>query len=158
MGAVRSVDWAGYSVAPSTEWYVPARVPDAFERLLAVTIERQVRHAYNSLMDAVAHNHSGWLYAAAVPAAPLLARIVREDHGWARSAALEILTDLLCFAVEGQEFTGPAGEVISTRGAIRRAAMDLLPDLRDLRAGAAVPESRLAQNLLDAIEETGPAI
>jgi hypothetical protein len=105
-------------------------------------------------MNAVAHNHSGWVYAAAVPAAPLLARVARECDGRVCQGALEILADLLCFTVTGQQFTGPAGEVISTRDAIRRTALELLPVLRNLQAEGEAPVARSARSLTDAIEGT----
>jgi len=155
MDAVRSVDWAAWSMPPATEWYLPARVPAAFQQLLSVTSEPESLQAYSSVMDAVAHNHSGWVYAAAVPAAPLLARVAQERDGRARRTALEILADLLCFTVAGQQFTGPAGETVSTRDAIRRVALELLPVLRNLQAEGEAPGTPSARFLIEAIEGTG---
>ena len=88
MDAVRLVDWAAWSMPPAAEHYLPAHVPAAFEELLSATSESGSLQAYNSVMDAAAHNHSGWVYAAAVPAAPLLARVARERDGWVRQTAL----------------------------------------------------------------------
>jgi hypothetical protein len=156
MDAVRSVDWAAWSMPPATEWYLSARVPDAFKELLSVTSEPESLQAYNSVMDAVAHNHSGWVYAAAVPAAPLLARVARECGGRVRRTALEILADLLCFTVAGQQFTGPAGEIVSTRDAVRRVAVELPPVLRNLQAEGEAPGAPSARFLIEAIEGTGP--
>jgi hypothetical protein len=156
MDAVRSVDWAAWSMPPATEQYLPARVPAAFEELLSATSEPERLQAYNSVMNAVAHNHSGWVYAAAVPAAPLLARAARERDGQVRRTALEILADLLCFTVAGQQFTGPAGEIISTRDATRRAAWELLPVVRDLQAEGEASGARSARFLIKAIEGTSP--
>ena len=154
MDAVRSVDWAAWSMPPATEQYLPARVPAAFEKLLSATSESESLQAYNSVMDAVAHNHPGWVYAAAVPAAPLLARVAQECDGRVRQTALEILADLLCFTVAGQQFTGPAAEIISTRSAIRRAALELLPVLRNLRAEGEQLVTRSARSLIEAIDGT----
>ena len=154
MDAVRSVDWAAWSMPPATEWYVPERVPAAFGELLSVTSEPESLRGYSAMMDAVAHNHSGWVYAAAVPAAALLARAAREYDGQVRQTALEILADLLCFGAAGQQFTGPAGEIVSAWDAIRRAAVELLPVLRNVQAEGETPGARSARSLIEAIDGT----
>jgi hypothetical protein len=96
-GEIRTVDWAGYAVWPSTEWYVPSRVPAAFAALALARDRRRSQAAYQQLMNALAHDHSGWVYAAAAPGAALLARTARVLEGWARitsaAALLEVLQD-----------------------------------------------------------------
>jgi hypothetical protein len=66
------------------------------------------------------------------------------------------LAELLCFTVAGQQFTGPAGEIVSPRDAIRRVAVELLPVLRNLQAEGKAPGARSGRFLIEAIEGTGP--
>jgi hypothetical protein len=111
------------------------------------------------------------LYPAAVPAAPLLARIVRERVGWARWAAMEILIEFLSFDVDLEEFTDPSGTLISTKEAIIEAVRQIRDDLHRLaptrsaeprpvsswppdgQPPAVVPIGDSAADLLDALDE-----
>ena len=105
--AVDAVDWAAYGIPPCPLGYVPERVPLAFRRLSAVSSWEEAAKAYSDMLFAVGNNHAGCLYPAAVPAAPLLARIVGERSGWPLWAAMEILIEFLSFDVDREEFTDP---------------------------------------------------
>lgn len=133
-GEIRAVNWAGYAVWPSTEWYVPSRVPTSFSALPLVRSRSRSVVVYNQLMDTLAHNHSGWVYAAAAPGSALLAQAARTLDGWARITALEVLTDLTCFAVD-ISFHSPEGDLIRLDTAVRDAARTLRPELESWQAG-----------------------
>lgn len=130
---IQKMDWAGYAMWPSTQWYVPSRVPEAFAALPSVRSRRESRAAYQQFMDALAHNHEGWVYAAAAPGADLLARTARILEGWARITSLEVLIDLTCFAAD-VSFRSPRGDLVRLDTAIREAAGTLRPDLEHWRA------------------------
>ncbi|MDQ1304471.1 MAG: hypothetical protein QG671_298 [Actinomycetota bacterium] len=130
---IQRMDWASYAMWPSTEWYVPSRVPKAFAALRRVHSHRGSRAAYQQFMDALAHNHEGWVYAAAAPGADLLARTARILEGWARITSLEVLIDLTCFAADAS-FRSPRGDLVRLATAIRDAAAPLRPDLERWRA------------------------
>lgn len=130
------LDWRAWSMPPSTEWFSPETVPSAFESLPRACSESDARAAYNSMLDAIAHNHSGRLYAAAVPGAGLLAKLVPLLEGWPRFAATEVLTDLLHWAVDGERFVGPNGVTLETKREIHRSVATLVPELRQTAEGA----------------------
>jgi hypothetical protein len=125
---IRALNWAGYAVWPSTESYVPSHVPTSFSALALVRSRRRSLVVYDQLMNTLAHNHSGWVYAAAAPGSALLARAARALDGWARITALEVLTDLTCFAVD-ISFHSPEGDLIRLDTAVRDAARALRPEL-----------------------------
>jgi hypothetical protein len=136
--AVDAVDWAAYAIPPSPLEYIAERVRRAFRRLWAVSSWAAASTAYDDMLLAVGNNHAGCLYPAAVPAAPLLARIVRERSGWSRCAAMEILIEFLSFGVDLAEFTDPAGTLIATKDAIIEAVLDIHDDLEQLSATRSV--------------------
>jgi hypothetical protein len=152
--AVDEVDWFAYSMPPSQQWYRPRSVPKAFRLLVAVSNQEQGWAAYNAMLFAVGNNHAGCLYPAAVPAAPLLTRVVRELHGWPRWAALEILIDYLAFDVDRVRFTDPTGSVIETKEAILAAVRNIHEDLERLtKEPAAAPIAKSARDLLEQLDE-----
>jgi hypothetical protein len=169
--AVEAVDWAAYAIPPSPRGYEPERVPSAFRRLLAVSNWGQAATAYGQMLFAVGNNHAGYLYPAAVPAASLLARTVRERSGWTRWAAMEILIEFLSFGVDRQKFTDPAGVPVQTKEAILRAVLEIHENLERLGAARSVgarpvstwptdgrppvvaPVADSAADLLDALNE-----
>jgi hypothetical protein len=130
--AVVAVDWVSYGIPPVPLGYSPARVPSAFRRLLAVSSWAEAATAYGEMLCAVGNNHAGYLYPAAVPAAPLLAQIVREQSGWTRWATTEILIEFVSFGVDREEFTDPAGEPVRTKEAILEAVLEIHDDLERL--------------------------
>jgi hypothetical protein len=149
--AALAVEWAAYTMSPSTEWYEPSMVPAAFEQLMASSTEREAQAAYDAMMNAIAHNHFGWLYAAAAPAAPLLVRAVRESDGWVRHAALEALVDCLYFAADDPDST-----FARTRDLIRDAVESARDDLEAMaREPGKTPTNRSAGELLNALAD-GP--
>ena len=153
---------AAHTMAPSLDSYDPRAVAPAFRELLKSTTELDADHAYGDVLEAIIHNHSGRLYAASVPAAVLLAQIVRDLTGAPQRAAIAVLIDLLSWAGPDVEFVDPHGTTIALRQSIRDAVLPLEPSLRTLkkperraRPGAA---GRLAADLLDVLHDTGPGI
>jgi hypothetical protein len=130
---IQTTDWAGYAIWPSTKWYVPSRVPESFAALPGVHSQRGSRAAYQQLMDALAHDHEGWVYAAAAPGADLLARAARILESWARITSLEVLIDLTCFAAD-VSFRSPGGDLVRLDAAVRDAASTLRPELERWRS------------------------
>lgn len=90
------------------------------------------------MLSAVGNNHAGCLYPAAVPAAPLLARIVREQSGWPRWAAMEVLIEFLSFDVDREEFGDPAGVLVRPKEAILGAVLEIHDDLERLSSARSV--------------------
>lgn len=83
---------------PGPRWYEPKSVPRALALLRSVRSEADARAAYDSVLFAVGNNHAGSLYPIATAAVHDILRIIAEQSGWSRSAALEILGELLRFA------------------------------------------------------------
>ncbi len=138
-------------MAPSAQWYRPDTVPAAFELLLAVSDEDEGRAAYNAMLFAVGNNHAGLLYPAAVPAAPLLARVARERESWIRWAALEILIEFTAFRSDREEFVDPSGTVVRPRYAIIAPIRNLKQHLQLMaeHEGSGAPTAQSARELLD---------
>jgi hypothetical protein len=123
------------------------------------------------MLSAVGNNHAGYLYPAAVPATPLLARNIRERSGWSQWAAMEILIEFLSFDVDREEFTDPARALVRTTKAILGAVLEIHDDLERLAAArsvggrpvsnwptdgrppAVVPIGDSAADLLEALDE-----
>jgi hypothetical protein len=151
--AVGEVDWSAYAMPPSEQWYRPDRVPDAFRLLVSASDQEEGWAAYDTILYAVGNNHAGCLYPAAVPAAPLLVRVVREVPGWSRWAALEILIEYLSFEVDREEFVDPAGSVIHARGAIVATVRSIREDLERLALQPATdPTAKSARDLLELMD------
>lgn len=169
--AVDGVDWAAYRIPPSPLGYTPERVPRAFRRLSAASSWAEASTAHGQMLFAVGNNHAGYLYPAAVPAAPLLTRIVREQSGWTRWAALETLIEFLSFSIDREEFTDPTGALVRTKEAIVEAVLEIHDEVErlgaarsvgarpisswptDRRPPAVVPVGDSAADLLDVLDE-----
>jgi hypothetical protein len=123
LDAVREVAWVRFDDAD------PLRAELAFRQMLAARSEADARAAYNGLLDVLAHNHSGWVWRSAIPAAPLLVRVVEQCSGLPRRAALEVLADLVSWSTAGSAVSAEVGE------ALRGAAQPLRPLLNQLAAG-----------------------
>lgn len=121
--AAQAIDWRSHGVRDSAE------IVDALVSLVHAPSPADVQAAHDVLSDILVHNHSGEVKDAAVPAAPLLARVADLNIGPSRSAALELLRDLLCWSRPDHA----SGEKI--HDAIRSAVHDLIPLLRQLSAG-----------------------
>jgi hypothetical protein len=107
---VRESDWAAWSIPyPGRLFdYEPERVPTAFESLVSADGDEERRRAYNRMLDAVGHNHSGTPYAAMVPATRLLARLIPLLDKSA-PVALEALVDCVRWSQGEPPFVGPDG-------------------------------------------------
>ena len=125
-------------------------------RLTQVESMQDAMRAYSEVLDAVGHNHSGWLYDAAGPAAPILVAIVRDFEGWTRWAALEVLIDSLAWVRPEQQFVDADGYRGSVSDALRETVAGLGADLQamasDLDLGS--PVSKSAAHLLQALRES----
>jgi len=153
--AAADVDWSAYTMPPSTEDYRPEDVPVAFVQLWSSTTQTEAQSAYDAVLESIVHNHSGWLYAAAVPATPLLTRMVLETTGLPRRMAIHLLANLLWWSTPGQEFTDPYGVTIRTREFIRNTIQVTRPTLLELSTGTArKPITVAAFELLEALDET----
>lgn len=169
--AIDAVEWAAYAMPPSPLGYRPEPVTAVFRRLLAASSWAEASAAYGEMLFAVGNNHAGCLYPAAVPAAPLLARIVRERSGWTQWAAMEILIEFLSFDVDREEFTDPAGALVRVKEAVLEAVLEIHDDLERLgtarsaggrpvsawptngRPPVVIPVGDSAGDLLDALDE-----
>jgi hypothetical protein len=145
---VRAVNWELVGADPEG-------VASALRRLWTVRNEQDGDRTYAEVLNAIGHNHSGWLYDAAGPAAEILATIVREADGWARRTTLEILIDCLDWARPEQRYVEADGTTRSVRGALQDAVSKLKPLLQ---AMATDPNelgalSKSATDLLRTLEE-----
>ncbi len=153
--AVAAVDWTAYTMAPATEYYRPEDVPPAFAELLQIGTDPDAWSAYNAVLESVVHHHSGWLYAAAAPAAALLVRVALETTGLKRRTASDVLADLVSWSVPGQAFTDPHGNTVRTREFIRNAVLEAGPFLLDLADRPVIrPTTESAISLLEALDAT----
>lgn len=75
LAQVRGTDWQAWAIPlPDRLFaYDPGSVVPAFEALVLASSPEYAFDAYNGMLDAIAHNHSGTPYAAMAPAAELLA-------------------------------------------------------------------------------------
>lgn len=71
--ALRAVDWTAYGADPAV-------VIGAVRQLRLVRSEREGQDAYNEVLDAIGHNHSGRLHDGAGPAAAILAAVVHASQ------------------------------------------------------------------------------
>lgn len=135
-----------------------ALVAAAMRGLRRVRTEEEGQAAYNDVLDAIGHNHSGWLYDAAGPAAPILVRIAQDAEGWARRTALEILIDCLAWARPEQRYTDADGHIATVQDALYRAVASVAADLQTWAADrdALAPLSKSASDLLEALHEEKP--
>lgn len=85
---------------PGPRWYEPKSVPRALVLLRSARSEADARSAYDSVLFAVGNNHAGSLYPIAAAAVHDILGDIAERSGWSRSAALEILGELLRFSPE----------------------------------------------------------
>lgn len=93
--SAQAVNWSRY-MTPTGRGGGPAHsVLDALRRIDQAQDSAAAEAAYHFTLDAVGHNHSGWLYPAVVPAAPFLLRLATGARTWGRLTALEVLTDVL---------------------------------------------------------------
>jgi hypothetical protein len=142
LDAVREVAWVQFDGAD------PRQVELAFRRMLTAQSEADVEAAYNGLLNVLAHNHSGWVWRSAMPAAPLLAQVVVQCAGLPRKAALEVLIDLLSWSTAGSAASAEVGE------ALRDAAQPLAPLLNQLATGGQNKAiARSAGELLEVLAE-----
>jgi len=124
--ALRAVGW-------TTHGADPAVVTSAVRQLRLVRSEQEGWDAYNAVLDAIGHNHSGWLYDAAGPAAAILVAVTHATQGWARRTALEILIDCLAWVRPEQRFIDIDGRTRSVKAG---------PPRRRYKPGARTPHNR----------------
>ncbi|GIJ46124.1 hypothetical protein Val02_30100 [Virgisporangium aliadipatigenens] len=122
LDAVRQVHWSQFDDAD------PGRTELAFRLVLTARSEGDGETAYDRLVDVLAHEHSGWVRRSAIPAGPLLVRVVEQCAGIPRSTALAVLVDLVSWSTAGSASV-EVGE------ALRGAAQRLTPLLNRLTAG-----------------------
>ena len=102
----------------------------------------EARAAYDDMLDAIGHNHSGTLYAGAGPAAVALADFARAAAGWPRWAAIEVLTECVLWSSGDQPNREEAAAI--------RAAAASLHDL-DTSDDGDVPTRRALGELTSAL-------
>jgi hypothetical protein len=148
--ALRAVDWTAHGADPAV-------VTSAVRQLRRVRSEQEGQDAYNAVLDAVGHNHSGWLYDATGPAAAILVAVVRATRGWARRTALEILIDCLAWVRPEQRFIDADGRTRGVKAALRAAVTSLGAELHMIAADSdtTVPVAKSANDLLHALHEHG---
>ncbi len=134
--------------------YNADRVVPAFESLARAASTGEAQNAYNELLDAIGHNHSGTPYAAMAPAVRLLAQLVPLlDAGG--PAGMEVVTDCLLWSAGVPVFIGPNGsehnlgiEILADANALRALAERWKEDPDDRR-------QRAATGLLEALADPG---
>ncbi|MEV4539275.1 hypothetical protein AB0J82_36430 [Asanoa sp. NPDC049518] len=145
---LRGVDWTALGADPTV-------VTSAFRHLRQVGSREAGQDAYDEVLDAIGHNHSGWLFDAAGPAATILVAITRATRGWARRTAIEILIDCLAWVRPEQRFVDSYGRACSVDAALVDAIESLEAELRVMAADAdtTVPVGKSATDLLKALRE-----
>jgi len=141
------VDWDRFD-GPAD--YRPESVPDALWAVARAGSESTGLHAYNSMLDAVGHNHSGGLYPAAEGAIdPLMAIAlgqaeIETSTNWGQWAALEVLIDMLGgFGAVAHWDTDPAGGGMDAR--MHAKALSYVPLLKAMADSAG--DSRVAEQV-----------
>ena len=124
---VRAIHWAANGADPAV-------VLAAFEGLSRVRNEPDATAAYHTMLNAIAHDHSGWLYDSAAPAAPILVNYVRDSEGWQRQASIDILIECLSWARHDQEFLDADGVRKSVKEAIAASVTEVRGELELLAA------------------------
>ncbi|MCC2321245.1 hypothetical protein [Cellulomonas xiejunii] len=95
LAEAEAIDWALWDVQPQDRlWdYRASSVPAAFACIAGVRSKSDADDAYNRIMDALGHNHSGTPYPAMVAGARLLAELVPLLRGWQSATVVNVLTD-----------------------------------------------------------------
>lgn len=155
----RTLDWSVWEVPASDRlWtYKPEMVPAAFDAIPAVADEADAQAAYNTLLDALAHNHSVTPYPAMVPGVRLLSELVPLLAGWQLATVVEVLTE--CFLWTGDEgvFTAKDGRTYNLAGDTAAAVRSVRPALEQLaQRRDAEPARRGVADLLRALGEQEP--
>lgn len=110
--------------------------------------------AYNGLMDALGHNHSGTPYPAMIPGARLLAELAPLLAGWPLTVALEALTDCFLWTRDGEPDFVAGGRTHNLATDIAATVLALRPELERLREQAGdTAFARAAAGLLDALAD-----
>ncbi len=153
LSQVRAVDWALWDVPTPDRrhGYRPDQVPPAFKALASAGTAEASGAAYNRLMDALGHNHSGTPYPAMVPGVRLLAEFVPTLTGWSLSAALSVLTDCYLWTREEPEFRTADGRVHNPEKEIARHVRALLPLVRSFACGEDPAVGRASEELIGAL-------
>ncbi len=156
LAEVYESDWSLWDVPRSDRlWdYRPETVPSAFAAIMQIETEDVAHEAYNGLLNALGHNHSGTPYPAMVDGTKFLADLVPLLDGWRLAAVLDVLTD--CFlwtrgegtftARDGREYdlgNDTAAHVEALRPVLHHVATDD-PDR---------PERAPAAELLEVLDE-----
>jgi hypothetical protein len=132
--AALAVDW--HAVGADGEGAVKALL-----HLRAVRTEKDGDRVYAEVLDAIGHNHSGWLHDAAGPAAAILAAIASEGDVWARRTALEVLIDCVGWVRPDQRYLDADGNIRSVDDALREVTASLAPLLRETANDNNAPRS-----------------
>jgi hypothetical protein len=146
--ALRAVDWANHRADPAV-------LMAAIRQLRRVRSAQESQDTCDEVLDAIGHNHSGWLDDAAGPAAAILVAVIRATHGWPRRTAMEILIDCLAWVRPQQRFVDLDGCTRSVKAALRDAVTSLEPELHMIAADpdTSVPVGESAKDLLEALHE-----
>ena len=153
----RTTDWSVWDVpATGRLWaYKPESVPSAFDAIPAVIDEVDARAAYNSLLDALGHNHSGTPYPAMVPGVRLLTELVPLLGGLQLAAVVETLTECFLWTREEGGFTTKGGRTYNLAEDTAAALRSVRPTLERVAREPGHAARRGATNLLRALSEDG---
>ena len=142
---VRRTDWRAWAIPlPDRLFdYSPESVIPAFESLAQASSPKEAQAAYNEMLDAIGHNHSGTPYAAMAPATPLIAALV-PHLGAGASAGMDVIADCVCWTSREARFFGPdnrehdlAVETLAAARSLDSLAQRWLEDHDDRRRRAA---------------------
>jgi hypothetical protein len=118
---LNSVRWQDI---PGPEDYDPSAVIPALLSIGSVTDMNSLNETSNRCLYALGNNHRGTLFPAAIWAVPFLAWYAVEGRGWVRFAALDILTDAMCFDADGEFPEVEVGD--GTRVTLQQGVRDAL--------------------------------
>lgn len=154
---IGATDWGQWS-SPSVDYLFDYRadsVAPAFEALAAVVDEESSRRAYNRLLYAIAHNHSGTPYSATVPGVRFLVELVPELDQWALAAAIDVLIELYGWVIGDTALKTADGQVHDLT-VVHGVVVTLMPTLLALSESGEEPAARSAAELVDQIREIPP--
>jgi hypothetical protein len=134
MDEVRAMDWSSWEIQipGRISAYDPESVVPAFEAIVAVADQAASKRAYDVMLDAIAHNHSGTPYPAMIPATAFLVRMGPSVEPWALTTIVDVLTDCMLWSQDEPEFTGPDHRTYLMGVEIARSCLDLRPLIEPL--------------------------
>ena len=109
--------------------------------------------AYNRIMDALGHNHSGTPYPAMVAGARLLAELVPLLRGWQSATVVNVLTDCYLWTRGEAEVVTKDGRTYDPGAETARAVRSVRSALETLLREDDEPARLAAAELLEVLDD-----